>query len=113
MTAEIAGLVDTEHGMISRGSSSSRRSTKRSCERIFARCWLFLCHDSQIPRPGDFLTTYMGEDPVLVVRDSAGTWARSSMSVAIAATGCAVPTRATRRASSAPITAGPTAMTGG
>ena len=41
-------------------------------ERIFARCWLYIGHQTQLPEIGSFLSTTMGEDPIFVVRDASG-----------------------------------------
>jgi phenylpropionate dioxygenase-like ring-hydroxylating dioxygenase large terminal subunit len=38
-------------------------------ERIFYRGWVYVGHDSEIPNPGDYLTRFIGRQPVIMVRD--------------------------------------------
>lgn len=43
-------------------------------ERIYGQAWLYVGHESQILRHGDFITTDIARQPVLLVRDSDGTF---------------------------------------
>ena len=40
--------------------------------RLFGRAWLLLGHESQIPQPGDYLSTRMGREPVIMARHADG-----------------------------------------
>jgi phenylpropionate dioxygenase-like ring-hydroxylating dioxygenase large terminal subunit len=39
---------------------------------LFGRLWVYVGHESQIPTPGDYLTTWIGTEPVILVRDGEG-----------------------------------------
>lgn len=41
-------------------------------QRIFATTWVYLAHESEVPNPGDFRTTWIGRQPVIVTRDNDG-----------------------------------------
>jgi len=41
-------------------------------ERIFHRGWVFVGHESEVARPGDFVTRHLGAEPVIMVRGTGG-----------------------------------------
>ena len=69
---EQAGLVDTNRGQISREIFVNGDLYEREKERVFGSAWLYVGHESQIPSPGDFVLSRMGEESVILTRDTHG-----------------------------------------
>ncbi len=69
---EFAALIDNERAQVDRRVFTEANIYQAELRQIFARSWLFLAHESQIPDPGDFVRTTMGEDDVIVVRQRDG-----------------------------------------
>jgi len=69
---ELEGLVSADGGSLSARVFVDEQLYQSELARVFAKCWLFLVPAGEIPHPGDFFSTYMGEDPVLVVRQPDG-----------------------------------------
>ncbi len=65
-------LVRTDEGVVSSQIFTDPEINRLEMERVFTRSWLFVAHESEIPHPGDFVTRYMGDDPVIVWRGQDG-----------------------------------------
>ena len=51
----LGALVDVDRGIISREIFVNEEIYAQEQERVFARAWLFVGHESQIPQPGRLL----------------------------------------------------------
>ena len=64
--------VDSETGIVDCNIFADEQIYQDELEKVFGRAWQFIGHTSLIPNPNDFFLSYMGEDPVILTRDSKG-----------------------------------------
>ena len=65
---------DHENGVrrIRRNVFTDEELFELEMKHIFEGNWIYLAHESQIPDVGDYFTTYIGRQPVVITRDKQG-----------------------------------------
>lgn len=58
--------INLERGVIDREIFTAQQVFDDEMERVFTRSWLFVGHESLIPNPGDYFTSRMGVEPVIL-----------------------------------------------
>jgi phenylpropionate dioxygenase-like ring-hydroxylating dioxygenase large terminal subunit len=69
---DINKLVDTKASTQSKEVFWDQEVYDREIKNIFGRSWLFLTHECMLEKKGDFITTKMAEDSVIVTRHTDG-----------------------------------------
>jgi len=67
-----AQLVDVDRGLVSREVYVNEDLFQQEQERVFARAWLLVGHESQVPNPNDYVVSMMGGECVVLSRDKQG-----------------------------------------
>lgn len=70
ISEELQRKVDWQHGLVSPAIHFDEEIYRQEREKLFGRAWLVIGHEDMIPNPGDYVTHYMGEVPVIMVRDA-------------------------------------------
>jgi len=70
---DLASVVsDVRRGMIPAHVYADPEIFALERDRLFARSWMFLAHQSEIPDPGDYVVRRVLADSFIVARDEAG-----------------------------------------
>ena len=73
---DVSALVDdrVDEGMfrVDRSVYTDEALFEKEIDRIFEKCWVFLCHESQVAAHGDYFWTEIGRQPVYVHRQEDG-----------------------------------------
>ena len=65
-------LFDLEHREFSSQLLTDPAIFEMELERLFARTWIAVAHESELPESGSYVTRRIGRDPVLVTRSASG-----------------------------------------
>src|ERR1700761_5049672 len=71
-----SGLVhldpERRHFLVSRDAYRDPAVFEKEMRTVFGRCWLYVGHESEIPKPGDFVTRRIARREILFTRDRKG-----------------------------------------
>src|SRR5699024_2988735 len=68
----VADLFDVDMQEVQLRVMSDPELYRYEMQHLFPRVWNILAHETEISNPGDFVSRYIGEDPVIVSRDRHG-----------------------------------------
>ncbi len=72
MSTPEAHVSPAESGQLSK-DVFTQEAYDAELQRVFGRTWQFVGHTSMIPNAGDYVSGYMGEDPIILTRHTDGT----------------------------------------
>ena len=64
----ITDSADPARFRVNRRIYTDQEIFERELRQVFGRTWVYLCHESQVPEHGDYYATYIGAQPVFVIR---------------------------------------------
>ncbi len=71
-TSSLVDQVNWREGLVSPSVHFDEGIYDEEQRQVFGRAWLCVGHEDMVRKPGDFVTNYMGEVPVIVLRDFKG-----------------------------------------
>ena len=65
-------LVRADEGLVSRSIFVDDEIFQQELKQVFSRAWLFVGHESLVPKPDDYFVSRMGTESVILTRDRQG-----------------------------------------
>ena len=72
ISRSMGSIVNLDEGQISREIFVNEEIYAQEQEQVFSKAWLFVGHETQVPKPGDYFVSSMGEESVILCRDREG-----------------------------------------